>query len=262
MKRWLPVTAAVVVFLLSLSMLRPEPTKKVVVAAADLPAGWTIRPEDVTLREVPQRMAPADALTDPDQAVGQTVQIGRAEGDVIRQSILGAPMALGPDERAIGVKVSDASGLAGSLKPGMRVGVVAVVFPEMGRGAFAKVAVEGLRVLYVSPEFAASVPEPPPSATGGVPLASLRQRRPEGTVVLAVPTKPMPVRYMGADGKEEERTVNALELLAALNAAQNAALSLYVAPGEGIGAIPSQGLFLEELVPSSVLTQTHPSPSR
>jgi len=255
MKRFLPVAAAGIVFLLSLAMLRPEPTRKVVVAAADLPAGWTIRPEDVALQEVPQRMVPADALANPDAAVGKTVRISRAKGDILRESVLGAPVVLGPDERAIGVKVSDASGLAGSLQPGMRMGVVAVIFSEMGRGAFSKVTVEGLRVLYVSPEFAASVPEPPPSATGGIPLASLRQRRPEGTVVLAVPTKPMPVRYV-ADGREEERSVNALELLAALNAAQNAALSLYVAPGEGIGAIPSQGLFLEELVPSGVLTQT------
>ena len=246
MKRFLPVAAAGIVFLLSLAMLRPEPTRKVVVAAADLPAGWTIRPEDVALQEVPQRMVPADALANPDAAVGKTVRISRAKGDILRESVLGAPVVLGPDERAIGVKVSDASGLAGTLQPGDRVGVVAVVL-ESDR-AFAKVTVEGLRVLYVDPAFAASVPEPPPAAAGSLSFSALRQRRGEGVVVLAVPTSPMPVLFRGPDGAEERRMVSALELLAAMSEAQNARLSLYAAPPEA-RPFATSGLSLEDILP-------------
>jgi Flp pilus assembly protein CpaB len=246
MRKWIPIAAAAAVFLFSLALLRPEPTRKVAVAAADLPAGWTIRPEDVALQEVPQRMVPADALANPDAAVGKTVRIGRAKGDILRESVLGAPLVLGPDERAIGVKVSDASGLAGTLQPGDRVGVVAVVL-ESDR-AFAKVTVEGLRVLYVDPAFAASVPEPLPAAAGGLSFSALRQRRGEGVVVLAVPTSPMPVLFRGPDGAEERRMVSALELLAALSEAQNARLSLYAAPPEA-RPFATSGLSLEDILP-------------
>jgi Flp pilus assembly protein CpaB len=246
MRKWIPIATAAAVFLFSLALLRPEPTRKVVVAAADLPAGWTIRPEDVALQEVPQRMVPADALANPDAAVGKTVRISRAKGDILRESVLGAPVVLGPDERAIGVKVSDASGLAGTLQPGDRVGVVAVVL-ESDR-AFAKVTVEGLRVLYVDPAFAASVPEPPPAAAGGLSFSALRQRRGEGVVVLAVPTSPMPVLFRGPDGAEERRMVSALELLAALSEAQNARLSLYAAPPEA-RPFATSGLSLEDILP-------------
>jgi hypothetical protein len=155
-------------------------------------------------------------------------------------------VVLGPDERAIGVKVSDASGLAGTLQPGDRVGVVAVVL-ESDR-AFAKVTVEGLRVLYVDPAFAASVPEPPPAAAGGLSFSALRQRRGEGVVVLAVPTSPMPVLFRGPDGAEERRMVSALELLAALSEAQNARLSLYAAPPEA-RPFATSGLSLEDILP-------------
>jgi Flp pilus assembly protein CpaB len=246
MRKWIPIAAAAAVFLFSLALLRPEPSRKVVVAAADLPAGWTIRPEDVALQEVPQRMVPADALANPDAAVGKTVRISRAKGDILRESVLGAPVVLGPDERAIGVKVSDASGLAGTLQPGDRVGVVAVVL-ESDR-AFAKVTVEGLRVLYVDPAFAASVPEPPPAAAGSLSFSALRQRRGEGVVVLAVPTSPMPVLFRGPDGAEERRMVSALELLAALSEAQNARLSLYAAPPEA-RPFATSGLSLEDILP-------------
>lgn len=256
MRRWIPIGAAAVVFVLSFAMLQPEPSKRVVVATAELPAGWTIRAEDVEVREVPRRLAPTDALTDPAQAVGKILRLARAAGDILRESALGAPVQLATDERAIGLRVSDASGLAGTLQPGTPVGVVAVIFPETGSGAFSKVTIEGLRVLYVSPEFSAYVPESPQAgAQTGISISSLRQRRQEGTVVLAVPTAPMPVRYALPDGGEEMRTVNALELLAALNAAQNAAISLYVMP-EKANAFVSAGLFLEDLLPSEAITQT------
>ncbi len=255
MRRWIPVIAAGAAFLVSLAMLRPEPSRKVLVATADLPAGWRVRPEDVEVKELPDRSVPPDALSDPKEAVGKTLRLGRAKGDVLRASTLGAPVDLRPDERAIGVKVSDPAGLAGTLQPGARVGVVAVVFPEMGRGAFSKVAVEGLRVLYIAPEFSAAVPEPPLPQGVGAPLSALRQRRTEGTVILAVPTAPLPVRYARPDGQEEERLVNVLELLSALNVAQNATLYLYAAP-EGAQPFATAGLFLEELLPSGTITRT------
>jgi Flp pilus assembly protein CpaB len=246
MRKWIPIAAAAAVFLFSLALLRPEPSRRVVVAAADLPAGWTIRESDVEIREVPQRLAPPDALSDLPAAAGKTLQVARARGDILRAAHLGAPIALSPDERAIGVKVSDASGLAGTLQPGDRVGVVAVVL-ESDR-AFAKVTVEGLRVLYVDPAFAASVPEPPPAAAGGLSFSALRQRRGEGVVVLAVPTSPMPVLFRGPDGAEERRMVSALELLAALSEAQNARLSLYAAPPEA-RPFATSGLSLEDILP-------------
>ena len=158
LKRILPFVLAGIAFLLILALLSPALTsaKKVdvVVAARDLPAGRTLEADDLEVRELPQETAPPDGLTDPGQAVGRVLAVARSAGEVIRpvHLALNRGLTVDRDHRAIAVHVTLAQGLAGALVPGQQVGVVAVLYAEDEFGAripYAKVALSGLRVLYV-----------------------------------------------------------------------------------------------------------------
>lgn len=247
MKRFLPILIAAGVFIVALVLIRPEATQKVVVLTRDVPAGTLLTANDLELRDLPQRYLPEDTLTDPAPVVGQALKTDRAAGDVVRQAMLGEAMVLRPDERAIAVPVTDASGLAGLLKPGDPVGVTAVVFDQEADGAFAKVTIENLRVVYVDPRFRAGYKGDSSSSTGANSnVTVVSERKDKGTAVLAVPTTPLLVTYVFSD-TTEQRQVNALELLAALTSADNTALTLYVMPRDAT-AFSSSGLFVPDLV--------------
>jgi len=124
-------------------------------------------------------------------------------------------VSLGPDERAVAVRVKQDRGLAGLLQPGARVGVVATL-PDSNGDLFAKAVIENLRVLYVSPDFQAR-PDPSPGLRAGAPAtaqmtvadgessglvtspgatASSSKPANEGVILLAAPIDPQPVAYV------------------------------------------------------------------
>lgn len=267
MKKVLPYVLAAVVFLFALALLRPAPQVQVVTAAADLPAGHTLTEGDLVLRSLPAEALPKEGvITDLAQAVGQTLRVDRTTGDVILASHLGeSQVALKPDERAVAVHVTDASGMGGVLRPGDLVGVSAVISRQgMGdeSGIFSKTTIEGLRVLYVQPSFVAEDPAQstvitPDPKTG---LAIQRQRSKEGVVILAVPVQAQAVVYdfqtAGIEATNAVRLVNAVELLTALDQADNAKLSLYMLP-QNAEAMNTSGLWLPELV----IRQVTPTPT-
>jgi pilus assembly protein CpaB len=260
MRRLIPIFIAAIVFVVALLVIRPETTRAVVVAAADLSAGRAIGASQLAVQEVPERLAPTDAFTDPAGIVGKTLKVDRSQGDVIRPGNLGEAVTLGANERAVAVHVTDSGGLAGLIKPGDTVGIVAsidVQDPGAATGTFTKAAIEPLTVMYISPDFQA-VDEPTPAADSltGI-MASQSQREQEGTVVLAVPTGAYVILYdfTSRQAANEMRTVNALELLTALDATGNARLSLYLVP-ENANSFASAGLFLPDLVITPVPTAT------
>lgn len=260
MRRLIPIFIAAAVFVGALLLIRPEASTLVVVAAADLQAGRPVHAAELAVQEVPERLAPADAFTDPAAIVGKTLRVARSQGDVIRPGNLGQAVMLGPNDRAVAVHVSDSGGLAGLIKPGDTVGIVAsidVQNPGTAPGTFTKAAIEPLRVMYISPDFQAEG-EPTPAADSltGI-MASQSKREQEGTVVLAVPTSAYVILYdfTSRQAANEMRTVNALELLTALDAAGNARLSLYLVP-EHASSFASAGLFLPDLVITPVPTAT------
>jgi pilus assembly protein CpaB len=236
-----------------------------------------------------------DVITDKAMLIGQPLRIDRGQGDVIRASQLGNLIAVEANERAIAVHVTDASGVAGLLVPGQRVGVIASipqddtstgdtivssaytsdgVYPDgnvwgesvtppdhsnseggayLGSGTFSKSTIEGLRVLYIDPTFAANmganvVPQAAEDGTlGGV---NTDERAREGTVLLAVPTNLQSIFYdFGASGGvSQTRSVNALELLAALSGLDGATVTLYLMPQTGAAQFTSPGLWLPDLI--------------
>jgi pilus assembly protein CpaB len=287
MKKAFPLVIAAIVFVIALVLLRPAPARMVVVAAYDLRAGHVLQEADLELMSVPDDVLAVDVVTDKAMLIGQPLRIDRGQGDVIRASQLGNLIAVEKNERAIAVHVTDASGVAGLLVPGQMVGVIASisqqdtnattssaysadgVYPNetvtppdhtnsdngayLGSGTFSKSTIEGLRVLFIDPRFAANMDAnvvsqaTPQGALSGV---NTNERAREGTVLLAVPTDLQSIFYDfgAAGGISQTRSVNALELLAALSGLDGATITLYLMPQTGAEQFTSPGLWLPDLI--------------
>ncbi len=226
----LPLALGVITCALLALVLWPkeEPQKTVVVAARDLGAGLALAASDLTTATLPASQAPADALADPAALVGQSLAVVRFAGEPVTARHLGPAVSLKPDERGIAVQVKADTGLAGLLRPGMTVGVVATlagqtqdpadiqpgVIAAPVRTVYAKALLEGVRVLYVPPEFQARPYTPvtasatvsggqgksntgllaaQPAASSSSPTTATNLR--EGVIVLAASTKPISITY-------------------------------------------------------------------
>jgi len=255
MKKFLPIILAIVAFGMVLFFLKPAPQVKVAIAATDLTVGHMITVEDMQLREISKEFAPADSVVNPSEVAGLTLLENRSQGDILRTSQLGVEaIALQPNERAVAITVNNASGLAGLLRPGDRVGVSAIIIVRdvEGEGTFSKTTIENLRVLYRSPEFKANDPEDveeaQQSASG---IVTITNRKEQGVVLLAVPVTSETIVYDFSRSTPQLETkvkvVNVVELLTALEAADNATLSLYLMPHDPVDMVTS-GLWLPELV--------------
>jgi Flp pilus assembly protein CpaB len=215
-KRWtLPVLLGLITAVLLVAVLWPKETPKrtVVVAARDLGAGTALVASDLTTTVLEASQAPADAVADPAKLAGQTLAVVRFAGEPVTPRHLGPAVTLAPDERGIAISVKADTGLAGLLRPGMKVGIVATLAAtaEAGREVYAKTTLEGLRVLYVSPDFQAR-PYTPATAsvtvtksgsggalgTDSAPATSSTGSSGtvrEGVLVLAAGTQAQPIRY-------------------------------------------------------------------
>ncbi len=244
MKKYIPLLVAAVVFILAILLLQPESKVQVVVLTNDLPAGHVIEDIDLAVRDLPESFRPVDAIGHPSEAIGQTVKTDRSKGDILRVRHLGEPMTLQPGERAVAIRVDDASGLGGLIAPGDIVGLTAVIASR--DMIYSKATVEGFRVIYVSPEFRAGYTQMQDSG-GGSSIAQSRSS--EGIVVLAVPVTLIDVEYdftfMG--GTKEVRKVNAVELIAALTSSGSATIILYKVPANP-ETMDSPGLDLNDLI--------------
>lgn len=256
MKKAVPIILAVIVFATAFLFLsaRKGRQSEVVVAAWDLPAGHTLMTADLTLREVSETDLPKSAVSDPQGIVGQTLRVDRTAGDLVTtQHLGGQEIQLEPDERAVAIEVNDSAGLAGLLQAGDQVGVTAVMMSNAG--AFSKVIHEGMRVLYVSPEFRSVDPaayQPAADEANGSAMSgstSTPSRDSLGVVVLAVPTGAVVVSYDFAPFGVESamQTINVIDLLPALDHASNVQLSLFMQPDEAQN-FSTSGVFLPDLV--------------
>ncbi len=270
-KRILLMLAAVVTAIFVIAALIPEPKATVLVAAYNLPAGHTLRLNDLTARELPRDSVPADTLTHAEQAVGQMLAYDRRAGDFIAASQFGDPIQLGIDERGVAVRVTDSTGGLGLIRPGQMVGVTAIVFDSNTGEAFSKVALQGLRVLYVPEDFENTETV----HDGSSASLTANSRESESTVMLAVPTADVTIPYNFLPGRDDVAevmvaqgidpqpgeeiefdpfaqpahlvTVNQIELLQALDQADNAVLAMYLEP-TGANTFSTSGAYLPELV--------------
>lgn len=272
MKKLFPLILAGLLFFVAYIVLLPEPSRRVVVATRDLKAGHTILQGDVEVRAVSADVLPPDAIPNADLVIGQPLRIDRGQGDVIRASQLGTLLNLDPYERGVSLYITDATGVSGVLSPGQLVGVVASIPQDDANntGMYSKATIEGLRVLYIDPRFSASmeanvVPSNATPQAGGNLLTGVNtnDRAREGSVVLAVDVNMKTVFYdfSANGGISESQSVNALELLSALNTMPGATVTLYLMPGENAVQFTSPGLWLPDLVKTPQPTPT-PSPTQ
>lgn len=98
----------------------------VAVAAAEIPAGATVRSADLVVREWPAELVPAGALRDPAAAAGRVlVGAARAGEPLTDVRLVGASPSSGAGDAVVPVRLADA-GVAALLVPGSRVDVVTV----------------------------------------------------------------------------------------------------------------------------------------
>ena len=107
MKKIFPIILAAVVFIVALVLLRPAPSRMVVVAATDFRAGHVLANSDLTTMSVPDSALATDVITDKSVLIGQPLRIDRGQGDVIRASQVGNLIQVQPNERAVAVKITD-----------------------------------------------------------------------------------------------------------------------------------------------------------
>jgi pilus assembly protein CpaB len=141
------------------------------------------------------------------------------------------------------------------LRPGDLVGLTAVI--DSGgigeQGTYSKAAVENLRVLYLSPDFLATEDSTnvTTTTTDNTTATTRTERKPEGALVLAVPINAETIVYNFEDVEPElgvqERVVNVIEMLTALEASENAKLFMYLMPRDAETMVTS-GLWLPELI--------------
>ncbi len=262
MKKLVPLLVAGFIFIAALVLMGAtrQKTTAVYVASWNLPTGHTLVSADLTLASLPDASVPEGAVTEENVSMllGGVLRTDRSAGDVLTPAQLGGQsLTLKPNERAVALSVTDSAGLAGLLKPGDYVGVTAVLSLGSGGGTYAKVLAEGLRVLYLTPEYAALDPavyeqsQNPGAAQGNSAYQSSQvpNRENTGVVVLAVPTDLEVVAYdfapFGVDSPT--RLIALLDLLPALDHAKEVAISLFIQPDKA-DAFTTSGVYLPDLV--------------
>lgn len=262
----LTVAAAVIAFLVTVAFLTAvRGTRPTLVATRPLAPGTKLTEADVVVQQIPLAGRLPGALERPEEAVGKVLAFARAEGDQITAAMLGEgptgiAASLDPASRAVAVKVDQASGLVGILRPGDRVTVIAVVEPSaLGfqtlpapawtvtttvtetvtaapTGPAARVVLSGLKVLMVPASF--RYEETSPGAGGPMALQPLRSiSAQQGVVLLEAPIEPVEI----APGIR----ISPVELLALLDA--KGRIHLALEPPEGAREA-SVGVSLEEII--------------
>lgn len=135
----------------------------VVVAARDIEPGTELSRADLRLSRVPQRFAPPDAPTTPEQAVGLSTAGPVAAGSPITAGVVGTavggddPGALRRGERAVEIAVAGGAALIETAVPGARVDVLVSTDPGDGPGS-SFVALEDVELLALVPGASADAP--------------------------------------------------------------------------------------------------------
>jgi Flp pilus assembly protein CpaB len=265
------IGGAIVVGLLVLFSLRAATsTTPTVIAARSIAAGTRLTAADLTTQPLNTNSRLSGALAKPEEAIGQVSLIARAPGDQLTTDLIsdqagvGIPAHLEPGTVALGVHVSQSSGLAGAIREGDHVTAIAIVDPQnLGtltlattgalpgtpepdatplptpkpQTAAARLTITGLKVLLVPQSF--RYEEVPQDKTGDLsPVRSSVGNQQNSVILLQAPLDPIEV----APGQ----WMSPAELLALLD--EKAAIHLALEPREGVTtAINATGVQLADV---------------
>lgn len=151
--RWVSSRAAAV------DATRPQ-TIALVAAAVDIPFGATIEGKHLKKIDVLAKERPPGSYTDPAQVLGKVSKSEIFADEVLLEKRFGTPgtgsalaSVLGPDMRAVSVRVDDVVGVGGFILPGNRVDVVAS--RADGNRAWAETILSDIKVLAVDQQASA-----------------------------------------------------------------------------------------------------------
>jgi Flp pilus assembly protein CpaB len=257
----------------------------VVVAAQPIAVGARLAEGDLQIKLVRRGDALPNALSRIEDAVGQVISTQRLPGDQVTADMLGnqaisaIAAGLAPDHRAVAVRVTRSSGLAGILRPGDYVSLIAVVQPDarlqvindlsldgqpegtataaplmttpaatpgygpiIPESPFARVTASGLRVLLVPQTFRYEEVTTSGTDSQGFAMAqSSLAGQQDSVVVLDVPVTPVTV-----DGIDGPMTISLPELIALLDT--HARVYLALEPAADVAAVHAPGVAIEQIV--------------
>lgn len=152
------VSAALLTWFLWASTKAPktERTVKVVAAARDMGAGTRLRQADLKLVNVPEKDMPKAALLDPKLAIDRVLLFPVNQNEPVTVAKLtttagaeGLAATIEPGKRAIGVQITDASGVAGLVTPRSKVDVLFTKTGGSMADAITNVILEDVTVLSI-----------------------------------------------------------------------------------------------------------------
>ena len=134
------------------------PTQSVVVARADVGTANALTPAELTLVDWPAALVPAGSIHSVAGAEGRVTRRPLVAGEPVLESALfaagtdgGLPAVISPKHRAVSVKVDSVIGVAGFVKPGSRVDVLATVrrVDQQKSLPYSKVILQDVKVLAI-----------------------------------------------------------------------------------------------------------------
>ena len=130
--------------------------RSIIVAKSDIPPLTVIKSEMLQTKEVPEELAPADAITDMSKILNATAKAEIFDGDVITERKLLTDLkqltfvgSIPPDCRAVSIGVSEATGVDGFAKPGDKVDLLLVETDE-GRSATTNILLQDVLLLSIN----------------------------------------------------------------------------------------------------------------
>ncbi len=112
----------------------PKNQAKIVVAVKDIPKGTIINSDSLTTSVIPEQYVQPQAVSSPERIMGMVAILPIAKGEQITLTKLVQPRQLGGlaegtpvGKRAITIAVDNIAGLAGMIKPGDYVDVIALL---------------------------------------------------------------------------------------------------------------------------------------
>jgi pilus assembly protein CpaB len=133
-------------------------TAPVVLARADMPVAATLSELQLDVVEWPRELVPKGAIGNKKDVVGRVLRRPLAAGEPVLEMALfdagvagGLGAVISPEHRAVSVKVDSVIGVAGFVKPGSRVDVLATLRRVDRDKAlpYAKVILQDVRVLAI-----------------------------------------------------------------------------------------------------------------
>ena len=156
---------AVIYFFLSWWTIKDEKVEEVtpvvamrtiITAKSDIPPLTVIKSEMLQTKEVPEELAPSDAITDMSKILNATAKTEIFDGDVITERKLLTDLkqltfvgSIPPDCRAVSIGVNESTGVDGFAKPGDRVDLLLVETDE-NRSATTNILLQDVLLLSIN----------------------------------------------------------------------------------------------------------------